>query len=67
MPRSILFAPAVSQLLLVTTTRFSSVAALTNISSKVKHVVMFTLQDDVPEEKVEGKRERIVPAVAVMD
>jgi hypothetical protein len=32
-----------------------SIAALTNMSSKVKHVVMFTLQDDVSEEKVEGQ------------
>jgi hypothetical protein len=32
-----------------------SIVALTNKMSKVKHVVMFTLQDDVSEEKAKGK------------
>ena len=31
-----------------------SVFGLSNVAPKVKHVVMFTLQDDVSEEKVKG-------------
>jgi hypothetical protein len=45
---------AIQLSLLVTVLQFDSIAALTNMSSRVKHVVMFTLQDDVSDEKVEG-------------
>ena len=32
-----------------------SVIALSNLNSRVKHVVMFSIQDDVSEEKVKGQ------------
>jgi len=72
MPRSVVvFVAGVSQLLLllvvVVATRFSSVSALTNISSKVKHVVMFTLQDDTPEEKIQAMKEGLLGLPSKLD
>ena len=63
--RSILFVTIFQWLL--ATSRFESVAGLTNVSSKVKHVVMFTLQDGVSEDQVEAMKEGLLGLPSKLD